>query len=83
MSLLYQLREYELRMRLEGKKPASEGDEAASDEMPFMYALQSVRWEVRLRADGTVRDVQPLSSGNAKGKDKGLVDRQQRSEPSS
>ena len=39
--------------------------------MPFMYALQNVRWEVRLRADGTVRDVQGLSSGKAKGKDLG------------
>ena len=71
MSLLHQLREYELRMRLEGKKPVSEGGDAANDEMPFMYALQSVRWEVRLRNDGTVRDVQPLSSGNTKGKDLG------------
>lgn len=36
-----------------------------------MYALQSVRWEVRLRADGTVRDVQLLRSGKTKGKDLG------------
>lgn len=71
MSLLHQLREYELRMRLESKKPATEGGEAANDEMPFMYTLQSVRWEVRLRADGTVRDVQPRSSGKTKGKDLG------------
>lgn len=70
MSLLHQLREYELRMRLEGKKPVSD-DEAANDEMPFMYALQSVRWEVRLHADGIVRDVLPLSSGKTKGKDLG------------
>lgn len=71
MSLLHQLREYELRMRLEGKKPATDDGEAENDEMPFMYALQSVRWEVRLRADGTVRDVQTLSSGRTKGKDLG------------
>lgn len=71
MSLLQQLREYELRMRSEGKKPILDGGEASSDEMPFMYALQSVRWEVRLRADGAVRDVQPHSSGKTKGKDLG------------
>ncbi len=71
MSLLHQLREYELRMRLEGKKSVLEGGETQDDEMPFMYALQNVRWEVRLRADGTVRDVLPLSSGKTKGKDLG------------
>jgi len=70
MSLLQQLREYELRMRAEGAK-AAEGDASGGGEMPFMYALQNVRWEVRLRADGTVRDVQPLSSGKTKGKDLG------------
>lgn len=72
MSLLYQLREYELRMRLAGKKPVSDDGKTQNDEMPFMYALQNVRWEVRLRGDGTVRDVLPLSSGNTKGKDRGL-----------
>lgn len=71
MSLLHQLREYELRMRREGKKPVSEGEQAGSDEMPFMYALQPVRWEVRLRADGTVLDVQPRSSPDARKKDLG------------
>ncbi|BDP43476.1 CRISPR-associated Csd1 family protein (plasmid) [Deinococcus aetherius] len=71
MSLLHQLREYELRMRREGKKPVSEGEQPGGDEMPFMYALQPVRWEVRLRGDGTVLDVQPLSSGKTKGKDLG------------
>ena len=70
MSLLYQLREYELRMRAE-RKTTSEGGETTGDEMPFMYALQNVRWEVRLRGDGTVRDVLPLSSGKIKGKDLG------------
>jgi CRISPR-associated protein Csd1 len=57
--LLDQLRQYEVRMR------AEEG------QVPFMYTMQPVRWEVRLRADGTVRDVQPLSSGKTKGKDLG------------
>ncbi|WP_216322724.1 type I-C CRISPR-associated protein Cas8c/Csd1 [Deinococcus aestuarii] len=71
MSLLHQLREYELRMRREGKKPVSEGEQAGGDEMPFMYALQPVRWRVTLRGDGTVLDVQPLSSGKTKGKDLG------------
>lgn len=71
MSLLHQLREYELRMRREGKKPVSEGEQAGGDEMPFMYALQPVRWKVNLRGDGTVLDVQPLSSGKTKGKDLG------------
>ncbi len=70
MSLLQQLREYELRMRSEGKKALSEGEQAAG-EMPFMYAMQNVRWEVRLHADGALRDVQPLSSGKTKGKDLG------------
>lgn len=72
MSLLHQLREYELRMRLEGQSVSDDG-KTQNDEMPFMYALQNVRWEVRLRADSTVRDVLPLSSGNTKGKDKGLA----------
>lgn len=71
MSLLHRLREYERRMRDEGQKPASEGEEPSGSETPFMYALQSVRWDVRLNAEGTVRDVQPLSSGKAKGKDLG------------
>ena len=71
MSLLYQLREYELRMRKEGQKSAQDGEEASVGEMPFMYALQPVRWEVRLNADGTLRDVQPLTSGKTKGKDLG------------
>lgn len=70
MNLLQQLREYELRMRAEGRVTAGGG--AATDvEMPFMYALQNVRWEVRLHADGTVRDVLPLSSSKTKGKDLG------------
>lgn len=74
MSLLSQLREYELRMRREGQKPAPEGapDGETPGGMPFMYALQNVRWEVRLNADGTLRDILPLSSGKVKGKDKGL-----------
>ncbi|KQR37796.1 type I-C CRISPR-associated protein Cas8c/Csd1 [Deinococcus sp. Leaf326] len=74
MSLLYQLREYELRMRKEGKKSVSSGIEAvpADDALPFMYAMQPVRWVVNLKADGTVRDVQPRSSGKTKGKDLGL-----------
>ncbi|RTR25195.1 type I-C CRISPR-associated protein Cas8c/Csd1 (plasmid) [Deinococcus radiophilus] len=74
MSLLSQLREYELRMRREGQKPATEGapDGETTGGMPFMYALQNVRWEVRLNIDGTLRDVLPLSSGKVKGKDKGL-----------
>ena len=67
MNLLSQLRDYELRMRAESDSGAATGDA-----MPFMYALQNVRWEVRLRADGTLRDVQPLSSGKTKGKDRGL-----------
>lgn len=70
MSLLSQLRDYELRMREEGQKAAKAGAESGG-EMPFMYALQNVRWVVNLRADGTVRDVQPLTSGKAKGKDLG------------
>lgn len=69
--LLDQLRQYEVRMRAEGRQPISEGGEAPSNEMPFMFAMQPVRWEVRLRSDGSVRDVQPLSSGKAKGKDLG------------
>lgn len=68
MNLLQQLREYELRMRAEGAE-AAEGGAFGGGATPFMYALQSVRWEVRLRADGTLRDVQPLSSGKTKGKD--------------
>ncbi|GAA5513936.1 hypothetical protein Dcar01_02685 [Deinococcus carri] len=71
MSLLSQLRDYELRMRQEGKKPVPAGEQAGEGEMPFMYALQNVRWEVRLNADGTVRDVQPRTSGKTKGKDLG------------
>jgi CRISPR-associated protein Csd1 len=70
MSLLYQLRAYELRMRAEGQKPAAEGEQSSGSEMPFMYALQSVRWDVRLSADGALRDVQPRT-GNTKGKDLG------------
>jgi CRISPR-associated protein Csd1 len=71
--LLDQLRQYEVRMRAEGRQPVSEGGETTSGEMPFMFAMQPVRWEVRLRADGSVRDVQPLSSGKkGKGKDQGL-----------
>ena len=70
MNLLSQLRDYELRMRAEGKATSEDG-EATGDEMPFMYALQNVRWEVRLHADGTVQDVLPLSSGKTKGKDLG------------
>ena len=70
MNLLQQLRKYELRMRAEGAKAAD--DASGGGEMPFMYAGQNVRWEVRLRADGVVRDVQPLSSGRTKGKDLGL-----------
>ena len=66
MNLLSQLRDYELRMRSE-----SDGGAATEGATPFMYALQNVRWEVRLRADGTLRDVQPLSSGKTKGKDLG------------
>ncbi|MFW8628117.1 type I-C CRISPR-associated protein Cas8c/Csd1 [Deinococcus sp. ME38] len=71
MSLLQHLRDYELRMREEGQKAASDDAESVGDVMPFMYALQPVRWEVRLKADGTFRDVQPLSSGKTKGKDLG------------
>ena len=72
MSLLHQLREYELRMRREGKKPVQHGTDAAADDgMPFMYAMQNVRWDVRLKGDGTVRDVQPRSSGR-KGRELGL-----------
>ena len=70
MSLLAQLRDYELRMRREGQTPVLEGGQAGEGEMPFMYALQNVRWDVRLNADGTVRDVQPRSNGR-KGKDLG------------
>ncbi|WP_027460536.1 type I-C CRISPR-associated protein Cas8c/Csd1 [Deinococcus murrayi] len=70
MSLLAQLRDYELRMRREGIKTVSDGEQASEGEMPFMYAMQNVRWEVRLQQDGTVRDVQPRSSGK-KGKDLG------------
>jgi CRISPR-associated protein Csd1 len=69
--LLDQLRQYEVRMRAEGRQPVLDGGETTSSEMPFMFAMQPVRWEVRLRADGSVRDVQPLSSGKAKGKDLG------------
>lgn len=71
MSLLAQLRDYELRMRRESKTPVSDGEQASGGEMPFMYALQNVRWEVRLNTDGSVRDVLPRSSGRAKGKDLG------------
>ena len=74
MSLLYQLRAYELRMRREGKKPLQDGADASEtdDGMPFMYAMQNVRWTVNLRGDGSVRDVQPRSSGRkGKGKDLG------------
>ncbi|MEW6421252.1 MAG: type I-C CRISPR-associated protein Cas8c/Csd1 [Deinococcota bacterium] len=73
MSLLSQLRAYELRMRAEGQKPVSSGEseESSGGGMPFMYALQNVRWEVRLNADGTVRDVQRRTSGKTKGKDLG------------
>lgn len=68
--LLEQLMRYEDRMRAEGRARA-QASETGEGEMPFMYAMQAVRWEVRLKADGTVRDVQPLSSGKAKGKDLG------------
>ena len=71
--LLDQLRQYEVRMRTEGRQPALEGGDSTSGEMPFMFAMQPVRWEVRLRQDGSVRDVQPLSSGKAKGKDLGRL----------
>ena len=73
MSLLSQLREYELRMRREGQKPAPEGapDGETPAGMPFMYALQNVRWEVRLNAEGMLRDVIPHTSGKTKGKDLG------------
>lgn len=71
MNLLHQLREYELRMRLEAGRPVSDNGEVQGDEMPFMYSMQNVRWEVRLRFDGTVRDVLPLSSGKTRGKDLG------------
>lgn len=71
MSLLSQLRDYELRTREEGQKAAEAGADAGG-EMPFMYAMQNVRYVVRLHADGKVRDVQPLSSGKAKGKERGL-----------
>lgn len=67
MNLLSQLRDYELRMRAE-----SERDETASDVLPFMYAMQKVRWEIRLREDGSFRDVLPRSGGEARGKDLGL-----------
>ncbi|MBB5235197.1 type I-C CRISPR-associated protein Cas8c/Csd1 [Deinococcus budaensis] len=70
--LLEQLMRYEDRMRAEGRVRAQASESGAGgDEMPFMYAAQPVRWEVRLKADGTVRDVQPLSSGKTKGKDLG------------
>lgn len=70
--LLEQLMRYEDRMRAEGRARAQASESGAGgDEMPFMYAAQPVRWEVRLKADGTVRDVQPLSSGKTKGKDLG------------
>lgn len=70
--LLEQLMRYEDRMRAEGRARAQvSGAGTGEGEMPFMYAMQAVRWEVRLRADGTVRDVQPLTSGKAKGKDLG------------
>lgn len=67
MNLLSQLRDYELRMRAESERSAE-----AEDVLPFMYAVQKVRWEVRLRTDGTFRDVQPRSGGDTKGKDLGL-----------
>lgn len=63
MTLLLQLRDYELRMRREDQQ-------GGAGELPFMYALQNVRYEVRLRADGTFQDIQPHSSGK-KGKDLG------------
>lgn len=73
MSLLLQLRDYELRMRKEAQKPAPEGDVSGQEggEMPFMYASQNVRWAVNLRGDGTVKDVQPRSSGIKGKKDLG------------
>ncbi|WP_420594177.1 type I-C CRISPR-associated protein Cas8c/Csd1 [Deinococcus sp.] len=70
--LLEQLMYYEERMRAEGRAKAEADDSgSAAGEMPFMYANQAVRWEIRLKADGTVRDVQPHSSGKTKGKDLG------------
>jgi len=72
VSLLRQLRDYELRMRAAGQQSALEADMPGDGEMPFMYASQNVRWDVRLKADGTVRDVQPRTSGK-KGRDVGLA----------
>lgn len=72
MSLLTQLRDYELRMRGADQEAAADDEgPATGGVLPFMYALQPVRWEVRLKSDGTLRDVQPLSSGKPKGKDPG------------
>lgn len=65
MSLLSQLRDYELRKSYEEKQ---QSDNVA---MPFMYTLQNVRWELRLNGDGTLRDVLPLSSGRSRGQDTG------------
>lgn len=72
MSLLSQLRNYELRMREEGQKAAEAGAESGG-ELPFMYALQNVRYEIRLHADGRFRDVQLLSSNKSKGRDLGKL----------
>lgn len=70
--LLEQLMRHEDRMRHEGRARAQASETGTeAGEMPFMYATQAVRWEIRLKADGTMRDVQPLSSGKAKGKDLG------------
>ena len=69
--LLEQLMHYEERMRAEQRARAEATEGGSSGEMPFMYAMQSVRWEVRLNADGSVRDVQPHTSGKTKGKDLG------------
>ena len=70
--LLEQLMHYEERMRAEGRAKAEADDTgSAAGEMPFMYASQAVRWEIRLDGDGKVRGVQPHSSGKTKGKDLG------------
>lgn len=71
MSLLSQLRDYELRMRREGAPPTADGEPGERQGMPFMYALQNVRWEVRLNGAGALWDVLPLSSGKTKGRDLG------------
>lgn len=61
MSLIRHFYDYELLMR-----------QSETDELPFMYANKRVRYEIRLRADGSFRDLRLLSDGRGKKKDLGM-----------